>query len=103
MVHGAGMVLPSAVDRRDGFIHLSTRETMIETANLYFKVSESPVLLEVDAGLLGSKLRWEKVSSRENQHFPHLYAEGIPLTSIRAVIVLEHGAEGFTIGARERL
>jgi uncharacterized protein (DUF952 family) len=96
----AGRVAMSALDERDGFVHLSTASTMLETADRYFEASMKPVLLELDAGSLGSQLRWEVVESRDSQVFPHLYAPGIPVAAIRAVIVLEASAGGFVIGPR---
>ena len=83
-------------DERDGFVHLSTHESVLETANLYFEPAEEPVVIEVEVGLLGDALKWEAVESRGGQPFPHLYAPGIPMVAIRAVVVLEHGTHGFS-------
>ena len=87
-------------DERDGFVHLSTAETYLETADLYFVPAEDPVVLEIDAQALGSALRWEAVETRGGTQFPHLYAPGIPLAAVRGVIRLEHGPAGFRKGRR---
>ena len=80
----AGAVLPSALDRRDGYMHLSTRESMLETAALYFRLEDAPIILELDAQRFREKLRWEPVASRDGLLFPHLYQDGIPLGAVRA-------------------
>ena len=98
--HDAGIVPPCGSDSRDGFIHLSRFEDIIDTANLYFDLSESPLVLEVDAEALGDKLRWEKVASRGGRSFPHLYAPGIPLKAVRATHPLTHDGTSFHLGTR---
>ena len=101
---GLGRVPRCGSDDRDGFVHLSTEETVIETANLYFEISEAPLALEIDPKLLGDDLKWERVASRGGVAFPHLYAEGIPLSAVRAVISLDHSTQsGFTSGLKREL
>jgi uncharacterized protein (DUF952 family) len=66
-------------DRRDGFIHFSTREQLIGTIERHFAGERNLVVLEVDAQRLGERLRWER--SRGGALFPHLYAE-LPLSAV---------------------
>jgi uncharacterized protein (DUF952 family) len=62
----------SAIDKRDGYIHLSTREQVAGTIAAHFADVESElVVVEVDAASLGDNLRWER--SRGGAVFPHLY------------------------------
>ena len=99
-----GRVPRCGADDRDGFVHLSTEKTFIETANLYFETSEAPLALEIDPKLLGDDLKWEAVASRGDVVFPHLYSEGIPLSAVRAVISLDHSTQsGFTAGLKREL
>ena len=99
-----GCVPRCGADDRDGFVHLSTEETMLETANLYFETSEQPLALQIDPKVLGDDLKWEAVESRGGAAFPHLYAEGIPLAAVRAAIVLDHSREsGFSAGQKKEL
>ena len=99
-----GRVPRCGSDERDGFVHLSTEETFIETANLYFEISESPLALEIDPEHLGNDLKWERVASRGGVAFPHLYSEGIPLSAVRAVISLDHFTQsGFISGLKREL
>jgi uncharacterized protein (DUF952 family) len=62
----------SADDRRDGFVHLSGRDQVVETAARHFAGQTGLTLLVVDPDRLGDDLRWE--TSRGGALFPHLYA-----------------------------
>ena len=69
-----------------GFIHLSTREQVVGTANRYYRDQHDLVLLVVDPAKLGD-LRYEAPdgSPESSERFPHLYA-ALPLDAvIRAV------------------
>jgi uncharacterized protein (DUF952 family) len=66
-----GIFRGSAVDVRDGFIHLSTAAQVEETAAKHFAGQPDLLLIAVDAARLGSALKWE--ASRGGQLFPHLY------------------------------
>ena len=95
-----GVVPRCGSDERDGFVHLSTAHTFLETADLYFDPAERPVVLEIDPGPLGEDLVWEVVDGRGGRAFPHLYAPGIPLASVREVIQLDHNGANFACGVR---
>ena len=69
--HRAGVFVGSDVDRRDGFIHFSTRNQVGETAARYFSGVDDLVLVMVDADVLGHRLKWEP--ARDGALFPHLY------------------------------
>ena len=89
------------VDEKDGFIHLSTEETLLETANLYFSSGGPPVVLEIDPGQLDGIMKQNRVPSRGNKMFPHLYADSIALQAIVALIELIPGSGGnLELGAR---
>ena len=94
-----GRVPRCGSDERDGYVHLSTAETMLQTANLYFEPAEEPLIIELQSQALGKSLRWEKVAS-QNQSFPHLYAEGIPYHAVTACIELVVHNQGFALGPR---
>jgi len=68
----AGRYFGSADDRRDGFIHLSDRAQVEETARKHFSGRHDLVLVAVTADRLGKGLRYE--ASRGGALFPHLYA-----------------------------
>ena len=95
-----GIVPRCGADDRDGFVHLSTKDTMLETANLYFEPDEKPLIIEIIAERLGADLRWEEVSSRQGDLFPHFYAHGIPGDAVSATLELIVDDGGFKLGAR---
>ena len=87
----AGVYRGSAVDHRDGFIHLSTAEQAAETAAKHFAGERDLVLVAVDAAALGAALKWEP--SRGGALFPHLYGE-LALSAVRRVDPLPLDANG---------
>jgi len=87
----AGRFEGSALDRQDGFIHLSAAAQAQRTAELHFAGREGLVLLEIDAEPLGAALRWEP--SRGGALFPHLYAP-LDCAVVRSVRNLPLDARG---------
>lgn len=79
----AGVFEGSALDRADGFVHLSTRAQVEETARRHFAAQDDLVLVELDADQLGPALRWEP--SRGGDLFPHLYGPLPPSQASRVV------------------
>lgn len=67
----AGEFIGSELDIADGFIHLSTAETVKQTAALYYAGVEGLLLIAVDASKAEGELKWE--ASRNGELFPHLY------------------------------
>ena len=65
-----GVFEGSAVDRSDGFIHLSAAHQVRETAARHFASREGLVLVAFAEEALGN-LRWE--ASRGGDLFPHVY------------------------------
>ena len=81
----------SADDRRDGFIHFSTR-AQVRTSTAKHRAGQANlILLVVAAEKLGSALKWE--ASRGRQLFPHLYGD-LPLHAVVEAIELPLGADG---------
>jgi len=78
----AGKFQGSAADLRDGFIHFSTAAQAAETAAKHFAGQHDLLLLRVDAGKLGARLKWEP--SRGGALFPHYYGELDPASVIKA-------------------
>ncbi len=69
----AGIFRGSPADQRDGFIHFSTAAQLEGTAAKHFAGMADLLLVHVDAGRLGGRLRWEP--SRGGALFPHLYGD----------------------------
>jgi uncharacterized protein (DUF952 family) len=67
-----GAYAGSAVDRADGYIHMSTATQLAETARRHYAGRTGLVLVEVALAPLGEALKWE--ASRGGDLFPHLFA-----------------------------
>ncbi len=78
-------------DRRDGFLHFSTRDQIVESAARHKAGLADLVLLAVDAGSLGEVLRWEP--SRGGALFPHLYGD-LPVSAVLWAKPLPIGPDG---------
>ena len=74
----AGAYAGSAVDRADGYIHMSTAAQLAETARRHYAGKRDLVLVEVALTPLGEALKWE--ASRGGDLFPHLFAH-LPATA----------------------
>lgn len=61
----------TALDEGDGYVHLSTREQVLETLHLHYKGQSDVRLFEYLTEPFGDALKWEE--SRGGQLFPHLY------------------------------
>ena len=87
----AGRFDGAPVDRADGFIHFSSREQVRETAARHFSGEHDLLLITVDPGPLGEKLRWEP--SRGGALFPHFYGS-LPFSAVRSVEPLPLNPDG---------
>ena len=74
----AGAYVGSALDRADGYIHMSTAAQLAETARRHYAGRTDLVLVQVALAPLGEALKWEP--SRGGDLFPHLYAP-LPATA----------------------
>jgi len=68
----AGSFTGAPIDLADGYIHFSTGDQAVETAQKHFAGINGLVLVAVEAERLGGDLKWEE--SRGGALFPHLYA-----------------------------
>ena len=83
----------SAVDKKDGFIHLSTANQLKETLEIHFSNSKSVYILAFESARLAG-LVWE--TSRNNDLFPHLYGK-IHFENINKKIFLKKNQGHFLI------
>ncbi|MGY0003739.1 DUF952 domain-containing protein [Micromonospora sp. I033] len=77
----AGRFTGTAMDRQDGYVHLSAADQVVETARRVFAGVTGLTVLAVDEARLGDALRWEV--SRGGALFPHLYA-ALPVDAVVA-------------------
>ncbi|MBM2620283.1 DUF952 domain-containing protein [Actinoplanes sp. LDG1-06] len=73
----------SPFDRSSGFIHLSGREQVAETAARVFGPEPALVVVALEADALGESLRWEEAPNRGSM-FPHVYGP-LPKEAVTAV------------------
>ena len=95
-----GIVAYSDVDRRDGYMHLSTGAQVLETARLHFAGQTALVALEIDPARFGEKLKFEP--SRGGELFPHLYGELSARDVTRVFDLVPAPGGGFRFGAARR-
>ncbi|MDY6924462.1 MAG: DUF952 domain-containing protein [Pseudomonadota bacterium] len=86
-----GVYAGSAIDRADGYIHLSSAGQLAETARRHYAGRRDLILATVELGSLGSALRWE--ASRGGALFPHLYGP-LPVTAATTERALSVGDDG---------
>jgi len=68
-----GLYTPAAFEA-DGFIHLSDRDQIVDTANRYYRGQPGLVLLCVDSDAVAAPLRYEDLTG-QGQSFPHIYGK----------------------------
>jgi uncharacterized protein (DUF952 family) len=73
-----GVFAGSALDLKDGYIHLSTGTQAQETARLHFVGQQDLVLVAIPEKSVAAHLKWEV--SRGGKMFPHVYATVDPAT-----------------------
>jgi uncharacterized protein (DUF952 family) len=78
----SGTYRGSSQDLADGFIHFSTGAQIVESARRHRAGQDGLLLVAVDAGRLGERLKWEP--SRGGDLFPHLYGPLDPAESTSA-------------------
>lgn len=82
----AGQYDGSADDVSDGFLHFSTGSQVRESARRHRLGEPNLLLVAVAVEPLGSALRWEHSSTRDDS-FPHLY-EPLKLEHVNTVVPL---------------
>jgi beta-hydroxylase len=90
-----GWFTGSSADKRDGFIHLSSREQVPMTLERHFAGQQNLILAEIDLHALGTAIKWEV--SRGGQVFPHSYGP-IP----RSAVLSHQDQESFNAHANAR-
>lgn len=88
-----GDVPYGALDRRDGYLHLSDKSQLLETAGRYFAGRDDMLALEIPCAAIADALRFEPVEERGGMMFPHLYAS-LPINAVTRIIALREIAPG---------
>lgn len=77
--------------RAQGFVHLSTVDQVLETANRFFAGHTDLLMLLVDESQLEGLLKYEE--GEPGQLFPHFYGP-LPVRAVSAVIRILPEADG---------
>lgn len=91
-----GVVPARDIDRRDGYIHLSTRGQALETARLHFAAAPALLALEIPFAAVAGDVRFEPAPKR-GADFPHLYGV-LRADHVARAIRLERDGERFRFG-----
>jgi glutathione S-transferase len=67
----------------EGFIHCSTRDQLVDTANRFYGDVEHLVLLTIDPGRVGSPVVFEPPAPGVDELFPHVYGP-VPIAAVVA-------------------
>jgi uncharacterized protein (DUF952 family)/(2Fe-2S) ferredoxin len=78
----------------EGFIHCSTFDQVIGSANRFFKGQKNLVILKIDVDRVNSNIRYEGIS--ENNLFPHIYGE-LNIDAVIGSIDLEADVDGLFV------
>ncbi len=84
------------IDERDGYMHLSTRAQVLETANLHFAGADDLVALEIPLSSVSGEVKFE-LAPKRGEEFPHLYGP-LKLEDIARAIRLIANSDGFQFG-----
>ncbi len=77
---------------REGFIHCSTREQVLNTANRFYANDTNLVLLQIDTNRLQSHIQEENLEGGAEK-FPHIYGP-INLDAVTQAAAFEKGEDG---------
>ncbi len=82
----AGSYHPASLDN-EGFIHFSTPQQVIATANRFYRGQTDLALLVVDPTQVSAEIRYEPPAEapQSDQRFPHIYGDLNPEAVIRVV------------------
>lgn len=75
----------------EGFIHCSTREQVLGTANAFYRGRLDLVLLEIDTQKLAPELRYDQIP--DGRFFPHLYGP-LNVSAVARVFPFEPSPDG---------
>jgi uncharacterized protein (DUF952 family) len=86
-------VIVTELDKKDGFVHLSTATQLNATLSLYFVKEESVMLLQVDQAKIHDGIKYEAPipPGSRTSSFPHYYGD-LNISAISNIWHLNRGA-----------
>ena len=94
----SGAVPKRDIDLKDGYVHLSTREQVLETARLHFAGADDLLALEISSSRIADDLKFE-LAPKRGEAFPHLYRD-LTREDVSAAVALIRDGENFSFGDR---
>ncbi|MBL4620345.1 MAG: DUF952 domain-containing protein [Marinicaulis sp.] len=88
-----GYVPLRPIDEQDGYIHLSIREQLLETAQRHFVGVTDLLALEIPLEVIAGKVKFEMAAKR-GALFPHLY-DSLATKDVAQVIKLLNDGDKF--------
>jgi len=92
-----GTIPEREIDRRDGYLHLSTRDQVLETAKLHFAEVDDLLALEIPFDAIAQTVKFE-LAAKRGTYFPHFYGQ-LSVTNVANAICLEPDGDGFIFGS----
>lgn len=77
---------------KEGFLHCSTAETVVEVANHHFKDVDDLILLCIDESKVTAKVKWEDLGNI-GVNFPHIYGP-LNINSVIKTVAFEPKEDG---------
>lgn len=91
-----GTVPLREIDERDGYVHLSTKAQVIETANLHFSGADGLLALEIPFQAVAANVKFELAPKRA-ETFPHLYGR-LRREHVARALKINETQNGFVFG-----
>ena len=82
---------PQSLDK-EGFIHCSTVEQVMDTANRFYPSDPDLLVLVIDPNRLAAELRWENLEGGQTL-FPHIYG-ALNREAVLKIVRLVPGPDG---------
>lgn len=82
----------SELDVKDGYIHMSTKAQVVETAEKWYKGQTGLIIVCVDLDKQDN-VKWEP--SRNNELFPHIYGQVNPQAIVWVKDLIKRGDDTF--------
>ena len=91
-----GRVPLRSIDEKDGYIHLSTHDQLLETARLHFAGADDLLALEIPLHPIAHHVKFE-LAPKRGEKFPHLFAS-LEGSWVKQALCLVPVNDGFVIG-----
>lgn len=91
-----GRVPLRSIDEKDGYVHLSTRDQLLDTARLHFAGENDLLALEIPLHPIENHVKFE-LAPKRGEKFPHLFSS-LDVSWVKQALSLVSANDGFVIG-----